>query len=136
MVVTCVNTITIISRKHTRLLASNICSDYSLALPKDNNDRKVINNMKDLPIAVLILLLVLAPSLSISYAATISGRACYDNRSCVVSFANGTQFVELSNKKWACINNVIKGLVESTSNNPTLSDLGGQIAMAICLKSA
>ena len=51
-------------------------------------------------LVALIPLLMLAPTLS--YASTVP-RACDENKSCVITYPNGTQSVFLSNHKLLCI---------------------------------
>jgi len=94
---------------------------------------------KLLCLAVLVPILILAPSLS--YAATSGIRSCDDNKSCVVTYKNGTQFVELSNKKFECINGILRGIIENTATNGVTISTNftaaiAQIGIAVCLKAA
>jgi hypothetical protein len=74
---------------------------------------------------------MLAPSLS--YAIT-SVRSCDENKSCIDTYTNGTQFVQLSTKKWGCITLVLKAVSESPWNS--LNIVNGTIQIAKCLKTA
>ena len=94
---------------------------------------------KPLLFAALVPLLVLAPTLS--FAATSGIRSCDDNKSCVVTYKNGTQAVEISNAKFKCIDKILQGTIENTATNGVAISTNftaaiASIGIAICLKAA
>jgi len=92
-----------------------------------------------LPLALLLvlvpILLVLAPTLSVSvYAATSRIRSCEDNHSCVVTFKNGKQWVQLSTPKWNCIIKTMHTIVNVLTHNSLIDSIAENAGLGICLK--
>ena len=87
---------------------------------------------------LLLLPLLLVPMVALTPSAANGVRACDDNHSCVVTYKNGTQSVQLSSAKWKCMNNILHGVIEKTaehgvtiSTNFTMVIEG--LGLAVCL---
>lgn len=91
-------------------------------------------------VLVVVALVLSIPAMSVS-AITSKSRSCDDNRSCVVTYKNGTQAVEISNAKWACIDRVVGAAISNTATNGppgsvNFTALITSLGIGVCLKGA
>lgn len=101
---------------------------------------RIIGIVASIGALAVVVSMMIAPTLTSFAATTTKGRACDDDHSCVVTYKNGSQAVELSNAKWKCMDKILAGVVENTAEHGVTISSNftaaiANIGLAICLKN-